>query len=62
MERDLNLMPQAQTPTEQRYCKNCKRETTQRLELYDPNNLDSDLIWTCNECNEGNDFFELECY
>ncbi len=54
---NLNLMPQAFLPEEKRYCPECKKLTMQKLLLFDPDNMDSELIWTCNDCNEGNDFF-----
>lgn len=38
------------------YCTSCKKETFQKLELYDPDDLQSDLIWVCEECKEGVSF------
>ena len=41
---------------EKQYCHKCEKETNQKLEKYNPDDPESDLIWICDECKEGISF------
>ena len=38
------------------YCPSCEKETFQNLNLYNPDDPESELVWVCNECKESVSF------
>jgi len=42
--------------SKERYCLSCKKDTRQRIKLYDPDDIESQQVYECIECGETVDF------
>ena len=52
----MNFMENTKENDQFQWCPKCEKETNQKLELYNLDDPENDLIWVCDECKEGISF------